>query len=185
MSYDYDLDIAIGSLLSNSTVDVDYVAFYSANVASGQFASSHATGGRMDVYFPPGRLEIGASYDRMFAGAHPNASGAHLWWQTRDSALTIKSEYAHGTHAQGYWMETAYRLQRWTGRESALGRLEPVFRISQVFRNSPDATDGLPAVNTQRADFALDYFLPHEVRIDTAIRASSPPPATATSGPPG
>jgi hypothetical protein len=157
-----------GSLRSNNTLDVDYATFYSANVTSGQFKSSHATGGRMDVYFPEARLEIGGSYDRMFAGAHPNASGVHVWWQTRDGALAVKSEYAHGTHAQGYWMETAYRLQHWTGRESVLGRLMPVFRMNQVFRNSPDATDGLPAVDTQRADFALDYFLPHEVRIDTS-----------------
>jgi hypothetical protein len=155
-----------GSLASSNTVNVDYAAYYSATVTSGQFQSSRATGGRISAYFPASRMEVGASYGRLFAGAHENASGAHFWWEP--GALALRSEYAHGTHAQGYWIETAYRLSRWTGPESALGRLQPVFRMQQVFRNSPDATDGLPSADTQRTDFGLDYFLPHEVRVNTS-----------------
>jgi hypothetical protein len=65
-------------------------------------------------------------------------------------------------------MEAAYRLPQVKGPDSAIGRLEPVIRMQQVFRNSPDSSDGLPSVNTQRVDFGLDYFLPHEVRIITS-----------------
>ena len=31
-----------------------------------------------------------------------------------------------------------------------------------------DFEDGLPAADTQKVDFALDYHLPHEVRINTS-----------------
>ena len=157
-----------GSLLSNGKVTVDYTAYFSANVTSSQFKSSRATGGRIEAYFPSSRLEIGTSYGRMFEGNHQNASGVHLWWQPQGGPLSIKSEYAHGTHAQGYWIETGYRLSQFRGPDSVIGRFEPVFRMHQVFRNSPDSTDGLASADTQRADFGLDYFLPHETRINTS-----------------
>jgi hypothetical protein len=104
----------------------------------------------------------------MFEGAHENASGAHFWWQPWSIPLSIRSEYGHGAHAQGYWMEAAYRLSQFKGPDSVFGRFEPVFRMQQVFRNSPDPTDGLPGADAQRVDFGLDYFFPHEVRIITS-----------------
>jgi hypothetical protein len=61
------------------------------------------------LYFPSHRIEVGTSYGRMFEGAHEDASGVHFWWQPWSIPLSIRSEYGHGTHAQGYWMEAAYR----------------------------------------------------------------------------
>jgi len=161
-----------GSLLSNSKVNIDYTAYVTANVVSKQFGSSRAVGERIDAYFPSTRIEIGTSYGKMFEGMHQNASGAHFWWQPWKVPLSVRSEYAHGSHAQGYWIETAYRLSQFNGPDSWIGRFEPVFRLQQVFRNSPDPTDGLPGVDTRRADFGLDYFLPHEVRINTSYSRS-------------
>jgi hypothetical protein len=40
--------------------------------------------------------------------------------------------------------------------------------MQQTFRFRPDPNDGLPTLNTQEADFGLDYHLPHEVRINTS-----------------
>lgn len=157
-----------GSMISNEKVSVDYAAYLSGNVTAKDFKSSRATGDRVDVYFPSRRIELGTSFGRMFEGAHENASGMHFWWQPWRVPLSIRSEYGHGTHAQGYWMEVAYRLSQVSGPDSVIGRLEPVFRMQQVFRNSSDFTDGLPSADTQRADFGLDYFLPHDVRIITS-----------------
>ena len=157
-----------GSLVSNAKVSVDYVAYVSGNVTAKEFKASRATGGRVDVYSPSHRIELGTSYGRMFEGNHVNASGMHFWWQPWNVPLSIRSEYGHGTHAQGYWMEAAYRLSQVGGAESVIGRLEPVFRMQQVFRNSPDPTDGLAGADTRRIDFGLDYFLPHDVRINTS-----------------
>ena len=101
-------------------------------------------------------------------GTHENFVGAHLWWEPINSPFRFRSEYAHAPHSQGYWFETDYRLSHFGGAESLFGRLEPVFRMQQTFRGKPDPNDGLPSVNTQRADFGLDYHLPHEVRINTS-----------------
>lgn len=157
-----------GSLYSNNTVNIDYAYYFSANVSGGQFKSSRATGGRVAAYFPASGIEVGTSYGYMFEGAHQEARGVHLWWQRPGALLAIKSEVSHSTHSAGYWIEAAYRLSRFSGPESFIGRAEPVFRMQQTFRNSPDSTDGLPSADTQRADFGLDYFLPHEVRINTS-----------------
>jgi hypothetical protein len=40
--------------------------------------------------------------------------------------------------------------------------------MQQTFRRDMDGSDGLPLVNTQRADFGLNYNLPHETRIMTS-----------------
>lgn len=67
-----------------------------------------------------------------------------------------------------YWAEVDYRLAHFGGEQSFAGRLEPVFRMQLTFRSAADPEDGLPVANTQRVDFALDYHLPHEVRINTS-----------------
>ena len=157
-----------GSLFSNDKVAVDYTTFMSANVTGTQFKSQRATGGRLNFYFPQPGLEIGTSFDHPFQGAHPNAAALHVWWTPHNAPVTMRSEYSHGTHSQGYWIETAYRLSNINGPDSAIGRLMPVFRMQQTFRHSPDSTDGMPGADLKRADFGLDYFFPKGWRINTS-----------------
>jgi hypothetical protein len=157
-----------GNAYSTRNLSVDYAAYISAGSTNEQFQSSRSTGGRVNVYFPKARLEIGTSYGRLLESKQQNFSGFHVWWEPSAIPLKVRSEYAHGAHSQGFWIETDYRLSQIGGPESFWGRLEPVFRWQQTFRNSPDASDGLPAADTQRADFGLDYHLPHEVRINTS-----------------
>ena len=157
-----------GSAVSNSKFSVDYAAYFSAASTNSQFNSQRSTGGRAGVYFPEKRLELGMSYGRVLQGTHSNFLGADLWWEPADTGFKLRSEYAHGAHSQGYWLETDYRLSRFGGPDSPIGRLEPVFRWQQTFRNSPDPTDGLPAADTNRIDAGLDYHFPHEIRINTS-----------------
>jgi hypothetical protein len=155
-----------GVLLAKPSFHLDYIGYFSASSNVAQFQAGRQAGYRFDLYFPKKRIEVGTSYGRFLQGAHYNATGAHFWWQPWRFPFELRSEYAHGPHAQGYWMEAAYRLSRWRGPESIIGRLEPVFRMQQTFRNSPGQGDGLPAADTQQADFGLDYHLPHEVRLN-------------------
>lgn len=157
-----------GSVASTANFSIDYAAYFSGNSTNEQFRSTRATGGRLSIYFPKHGLEIGTSYARALAASQTNSSGIHLWWEPIGSPFRFRSEYAHAAHAAGYWMEADYRLSALGGAESVIGRIEPIFRWQQVFRNSPDPTDGLPSVNTQQAEFGLDYRLPHEIRILTS-----------------
>jgi hypothetical protein len=157
-----------GSAYSNDELNVDYAAYFSATSTNSQFDAERSTGGRLSLYLPRERLEAGASFGRLLQDTHENYSGVHLWWEPADSHLRFRSEFARAPHAYGYWAEAGYRLAYFGGEQSLVGRLEPVFRMQQTFRSAPDSEDGLPVPNTQRADFALDYHLPHEVRINTS-----------------
>lgn len=157
-----------GNLYASSHANINYIGYFSAERSIGNFPSGRVAGDRVDVLFPKLHLEVGNSYQRFLQGRHSNAIGTHVWWTPSALPLRLRSEYAHGAHAQGYWVETAYRLSQLGGAESPLGRLEPVFRIQQSFRNSPGPGDGLPGVDTKQADFGFDYHLPHEVRLNTS-----------------
>ena len=157
-----------GNAYSTSHARLNYSGYFSVASNVKQFSGERASGGRFSIYLPDMRLEMGASYSRLLQGQQGNSEGVDVWWQPYRVPLAIRSEYAHGQHAHGYWVEAAYRLSQWNGPDSWLGRLEPVFRMQQTFRNTPGQGDQLPAVNTQRADFGLDYHLPHEVRVNTS-----------------
>jgi hypothetical protein len=155
-----------GNIVSTANVSVSYAAYISANSTNVQVNSQRSTGGQTSFYFPKARLEVGASYGRRLEGIRENDFGTHVWWEPTKIPLAIRSEYAHAPHSQGYWIEADYRMPQMRDAKW-LGKLEPVTRIQQAFRNAPDATDNLPPVDTQRADFGLNYHFSHEVRINT------------------
>jgi len=156
-----------GNVFSTDKVSVSYAAYVSAGSTNVRINSQRAAGGQASLYFPKARFEVGASYGRRLETVRENDFGTHVWWEPAKVPIEIRSEYAHAPHSQGYWIETDYHLPKF-GDAKWVGRLEPVARIQQVFRNAPDNTDGLPSVNTQRVDFGLSYHLPHELRINTA-----------------
>jgi hypothetical protein len=157
-----------GSVLSNEHHNFTYNAWYSARSGNEQFSATRAFGGRATTYLPDARLEIGLSYDRQLQGVHENFYGAHVWWEPKDTAFRLRSEYGRGHHAHGYWVEADYRTQAFGGLDSWVGRFQPVFRMQQTFRRDNTFSDGLPSVNTQRVDFGLNYNLPHNTRIMTS-----------------
>ena len=157
-----------GSAISRKKYSIDYVGYYSTRSANQQFNSQQSAGGRTSLYLPDSGLEVGMSYARQLQGTQENFYGAHVWWEPKDTGFRLRSEFSRGHHAQGYWIEADYRTQAFGGLDSWVGRFEPVFRMQQTFRRDMVASDTLPSVNTQRADFGLDYNLPHNTRILTS-----------------
>ena len=157
-----------GSAISRRKYTVDYAAYFSARSGNEQFTSERSSGGRASLYLPDSRLEVGVSYGRSLQGKQENFIGTHVWWEPKDTAFRLRSEYARGQHAQGYWVEADYRMQAFGGLDSWIGRIEPVFRMQQTFRIDKLASDSVPSANTQRVDFGLDYNLPHNTRILTS-----------------
>jgi hypothetical protein len=157
-----------GSAVSTSKFSVGYNAWLSSHTGNFYFNSKRSSGGRVSFYLPKSGIEFGASYERLLEHAQENLSGAYLWWEPADSGFRFRGEYTHGGHAQGYWFETDYRTKAFGGYDSWIGRFEPVFRMQQIFRINNLATDSAPPVNTQHADFGLDYNLPHNTRILTS-----------------
>lgn len=162
--------MARGPLIARESYEVNYTAYYSAsNLAdnpNSHFASARAAGGRAGVFFTHPRLEVGMSYQRYLQDTQQNIFGTYFSWQPNGTALDVKAEYAHSLSGQGYWVQAAYRLSRFGGEDSAIGRLVPVARVQQFFRNHQVPGDSLPTANTQEADFGLNYYLPHEIRLN-------------------
>jgi hypothetical protein len=157
-----------GSAISRPKFSIDYAAYFSARSGNQQFNSARSSGGRVDLYLPKQRLEVGTSYGRLLQGTQENFYGIHVWWEPKDTGFRLRSEWARGAHGQGYWAEADWRMMQFGGYNSWIGRLEPVFRMQQTFNIGNVGGDPLPAVNTQRADFGLDYNLPHNTRILTS-----------------
>lgn len=157
-----------GSVVSTPKYSIDYKAWFSARSGNQQFDAQRSLGVRTSMYLPGKGLEGGLSYDRQLQGAEEHFYGAYVWWEPPNTAFRLRSEYARGFHAQGYWIEADYRTQAFGGLDSWVGRFEPVFRMQQTFRRDTIASDGLPLVNVQRPDFGLDYNLPHNTRIFTS-----------------
>jgi hypothetical protein len=160
-----------GSAISRSNYSISYAGYFSALSQIKNFNAKRSAGGRVSLYLPQSRLEIGLSYARLLQGApaaHENFDGAYVWWEPKGTSFRLRSEFDRGHNAQGYWIEADYRSQAFGGLDSWVGRIEPVFRMQQIFRRDTDFSDGVPLVNTQLADFGLNYNLPHELRIITS-----------------
>jgi hypothetical protein len=157
-----------GALVSNHTYALNYSAYFSTLSTVNKFASARGTGGRVGVFIQRTRLELGTSYERRLEGVRTNSVGVDLSWAPFIAPLDVKGEWAHSQSGHTYWIQAAYRLAQLRGSNSALGRLEPVFRIQQFFRSKPIADDSLPSVNTRRPEFGLNYYLPHEVRLNAS-----------------
>ena len=157
-----------GNAFKTDKLSISYAGYISARSSAEQFSSVRSGGGRISLYSPATGVEIGASFNSGLGKNATRNSGMYLWWTPSESRIRFRSEYAHAAHAQGYWLEAGYEVTDRSKPQTALTRLEPLFRFQQTFRSAADPSDGLPSLNTQQADFGLDYTLPHEFRLKTS-----------------
>jgi hypothetical protein len=157
-----------GALISNDSYALNYTAYFSTLSSVNKFESERTAGGRVGVFVPRTRLEVGMSYQRKLQDQRMNSFGNDVSWSPYSLPLQIKGEWAHSLSGDGYWIQGAYRLSQLGGGASALGRLEPIFRMQQFFRSQHIASDSLPSTNLRRPEFGLNYYLPHEVRLNAS-----------------
>jgi len=157
-----------GALVSNGSYTVNYAAYFSTLSTVSKFESQRGSGGRIGLFLPSTRLELGVSYQKELQGRRMNSFGADLSWIPYRLPLNVKGEWAHSDGGQGYWIQAAYRLSRFGGETSAIGRLEPIFRMQQFFRDQRIAGDSLPGANVRLPQFGLNYYLPHEIRLNSS-----------------
>jgi hypothetical protein len=166
-----------GVALSGPKAQLNYTGYVSGSSSVHEFAAARTAGMQAAGYFPDARLEVGMSYQRFLQQVHTNSWGMHVWWMPANTGYELRSEYSHGARSEGYWIENAYRLSRFGGRNSFVGRFEPLFRFQEAIRNLPNLpgeSDGLPGVTTKQADFGLDYHLPQELRLNTSYSRTFP-----------
>jgi len=156
-----------GDLVARPEWSVNYTAYFSAATTTENLQSGRAAGGRMGVFFPQAGLEVGASYQRFLQNGDYNVSGAYVVWEPPPVPLDVRAEYAHSPGGHGYWLEGAYHLASSRGTSTWLSRLQAVARVQQFIKGSnPNPEDLLPSVNVNQFDIGLNYYLPHDVRLN-------------------
>jgi hypothetical protein len=155
-----------GVAIAKKEYELHYTAYFSALVSGGKFGAGRTAGARVGVFIPSTRLEVGVSYQRFLQDLHLNSSGFYGVWQPRSQPIELRTEYAHTRGGQGYWLQGSYRMSHFGGPDSLLGRLQPIARVQQFWLGTPSPNDVLPGADTRRVDFGMNYYLPHEVRLN-------------------
>lgn len=153
-----------GGFPVNSQANMNYALYASAtSIGIGSVDSERHVGGRVGLFLPGPRLEVGGSWQKALQDDRKNAFGFHMGWQPAKVPLSLRAEYAHSFEGSGYWAEGAYRLSQAHFWHKAMRRTEVVGRAQQFFVGAIGADAepalNLPGANTREADFGVNYFL--------------------------
>jgi len=153
-----------GGFPVNPKVDLSYVTYVSAvSTGHNNLQSERNVGGRLSVFFPDTRFEVGASWQKLLQDARSNAFGFHFAWQPMRFPLNVHFEYARSNQGSGYWIDGAYRLSQLHFWRKAMSRAEIAGRAEQFFTGSISAVEAqalaVPSANTREGEFGLNYYL--------------------------
>lgn len=152
-----------GGFPANAKANLNYAVYVSAvSTDHNNLQSDRNVGGRMGVFLPGPRVEIGASWQRLLQDTRTNAFGFHFAWQPTRLPLSMHSEYARSSQGSGYWVDGAYRLSQLHFWQKAMRRTEFAARAEQFFSGSISADEaalGLLTANTREGEFGLNYYL--------------------------
>lgn len=153
-----------GGFPVSAKANMNYAVYVSAtSIGIDSIDSERHVGGRLGLFFPGPRLEVGGSWQKTLQDEHKNAFGFHMGWQPSKAPLNLRAEFARSYEGSGYWIEGAYRLSQAHFWQKAMRRTEVVGRAQQFFVGAIGADAGadlgLPAANMREADFGVNYFL--------------------------
>jgi hypothetical protein len=155
-----------GVAIARPKWNLNYAAYASVSTTTENLQSGRAGGGRVGIFLPQRGLELGASYQRFLQNGGSNVAGSYFSWQPPPVPLDVRAEYAHSPGGQGYWIEGAYRFASNRDMSTWSSRLQPVVRVQQYFRGNPTPIDSLPSTDVNQFDAGLNYYLPHDVRLN-------------------
>ena len=153
-----------GGFPVNAKVNLNYAVYVSAiSTGHSNLESDRNVGGRMSVFLPGSRLEVGASWQKLLQDERTNAFGFYSAWQPLRLPLSMHAEYARSNEGSGYWVDGAYRLSQVPVWHTAMRRLELAGRAEQFFSGQISSAEAealdLPGANTREGEFGLNYFL--------------------------
>ncbi|HMK31655.1 MAG TPA: hypothetical protein VK473_18370 [Terriglobales bacterium] len=148
-----------GGFSVTPAVNLNYAAYFSVLATNETLASERWTGGRVGVFLPRQRLELGVSLQHSLQETHDNRVGAHFEWQPRRIPFDVRSEFVTSEDGRGYWIEPALRLTNLSRVPVITRHLQLVARVQQFFVKEGAISDELPPVDTQQVEFGLNYYL--------------------------
>ena len=150
-------------------VNINYATYFSTNITQSPVDSYREAGGRVGLFLPGPRLEVGGSFQHLLQNDHSNAFGFHFAWQPSAIPLDLRSEYARSSLGSGYWVESAYRLSQIPKAQDEFSKVQVVARMQQFFLGanpSWNAAQGwnTPWWNTQQFEFGVNYYFRYNLR---------------------
>ena len=153
-----------GGFPVNAKANLNYAVYVSAvSTGHSNLESDRNVGGRVGVFLPGPRVEVGTSWQKLLQDERTNAFGFYAAWQPQRLPLNMHGEYARSNQGSGYWVDGAYRLSQLRFWQKAMRRLEVAGRAEQFFSgqissDEAEASD-LPGANTREGEFGLNYYL--------------------------
>jgi hypothetical protein len=146
-----------GGFKAHPQFNVNYAVYFSALSTASPVDSDRFAGGRVGIFAPKVRLEIGGSFQHSLQDERSNAFGFHGIWQPTALPLDLRGEYGRSKTGSGYWVESAYRLSQVPFLQNELRRTQLVARMQEFFvADLP--SDSLLPVNTKQFEFGLNYY---------------------------
>jgi hypothetical protein len=146
-----------GGFPATSGFNINYALYFSALSTMTPLDSARAAGGRLGIFIPNARLEIGGSFQHSLQNERSNSFGFHGGWQPPSSQFELRGEYERSAQGSGYWIEPAYRLSEVPFWQYAMRRTQVVARLQQYFVGRLPS-DALPSVNTRQFEFGVNYY---------------------------
>jgi hypothetical protein len=152
-----------GGLPASPNANVNYAVYFSTNSTINKLESDRLAGGRLGIFFPRQRVEMGASFQQLLQEGRYRSVGFHFAWQPTAAPLNLRSEFAwSGEQGRGYWIEGAYGLSQISQWQKVMRHTEAVARVQQFFAGGiapgTAADYGLPMVNAQVLDLGGNYY---------------------------
>jgi hypothetical protein len=153
-----------GGFSVSPKANLNYAAYVSAfSNGHSNLESDRNVGGRIGVFLPGPRFEVGASWQKLLQDTRSNAFGFHFAWQPLRIPLNMHGEYARSNQGSGYWVDGAYRLSQVRYWQKAMRRLEVAGRVEQFFNGQISADEAeeleLPGASTREGELGLNYYL--------------------------
>ncbi|HKS82484.1 MAG TPA: hypothetical protein VJR23_13345 [Candidatus Acidoferrales bacterium] len=152
-----------GGFSLNSSVNLNYAAYYSTLITQSPVDSWRMAGGRAGIFLPGPRLEMGGSFQHLLQDDRSNSFGFHAEWQPAALPLTLRAEYARSSQGSGYWAESAYRLTQVPVHQDFWGRIQLVGRMQEYFIGA-NASEAILSENTRMFEFGLNYYFRDDIR---------------------
>jgi hypothetical protein len=152
-----------GGFAIHPKINLNYAAYFSTLITTPTMDSSRFAGGRVGIFLPDQRLEVGGSFQHLLQDERSNSFGFHFAWQPPPIPLDLRAEYARSKQGSGYWIESAYRLSQVPVWHEILRKTQVVARMQQYFTGDLPS-DALPPVNTQVFEFGVNYYFRDDFR---------------------
>jgi hypothetical protein len=152
-----------GGFAIHPHVSLNYAAYFSTLVTTSPVDSSRFAGGRVGLYLPGPRLEVGTSFQHLLQDERSNSFGFHFAWQPQPLPLDVRAEFARSKQGSGYWVESAYRLSQIPVWHDVLRKVQVVGRAQQFFTGAMPS-NALPRV-TQEVEFGMNYYFRDDLRV--------------------